>query len=131
MKKKFLFALIWAAVLCLFAGVAQAAPWLICDYDAYATKADIEIDGAVANGTTPVSVLIGWVKADGKLTFTDPGAGSTRVTVLWDMSAYPSGTHNVRARFNDPPWGVSGWSDPFVPPGRPGGKPSGVRMAAQ
>lgn len=112
----------------LLPAFTYAAPWLVCDYDQYATRADIEIDGLIINGTAPVSVLVGWEK-NNTLYFTDPG-GATKVTVLYDLASYPAGTHTVRARFNEPVWGVTEWSDPFAPPGRPGGKPLGVRMAA-
>lgn len=109
-------------------GTAYAAPFLICNHDPYATRADIEIDGLIVNGSAPVPVLVGWEK-NNALYFTDPG-GATKVTVLYDMVNYPAGTHTVRARFNEPVWGVTDWSDPFAPPGRPSGKPSGIRMVA-
>ena len=92
----------------LIAGIAQAAPFLVCDSNPDATKYILEMDGT--------ELPEGVCEIDG--------------SIKHDLASYlNTGSHTVRAKAGNI-WGWSTYSDPFNFNANAPGAPTGVGLSA-
>lgn len=115
MKKIFATAII--IILFLASPLFAAGPWLVCDFQLGVDTYQVDTDGAVVTGISP---LVGWVQ-NGKTLFADPGGIRSQVHVLVDEAALATGSHTQKAKAcknASPPWQptevCSDWSDPLA-----------------
>ncbi len=96
---------IWIAgfLLLLMIGMADAAPFLVCDAEPNVDSCVVEVDGVEFPTPYPLH---------------------------YDLAGIATGNHTVRARFVNALWGASEWSDPldFTRPSL--GVPSGLGLSA-
>lgn len=89
---------------------AGASPTLVCDFQTGVTTYQITGPAWFPATVTPQT---GWVKAsDGKLYLTDPGGTTTKVHVIADVAASPTGITSLSVKACDVLWGCSS-SSPF------------------
>ncbi len=119
MKRYFMSAVLFVF---LAVGVAEPAPYLICDPNESVSGYVLTLDGSESR----VPVQPGWAK-DNKFYASDPGGG-TPCHLIMDLAGVPEGEHKLEIRSYYGTWGVSeavpfGFSKPTI------SKPQGTRLA--